>query len=67
MCVEQFCTGVTQDYTYFYDYLNEHTGRVTYAQTMDDARLDHSYEIRPSGPAGFCLHGRDEAPKFANP
>ncbi|MGH9933261.1 MAG: hypothetical protein ACREA9_29100, partial [Pyrinomonadaceae bacterium] len=31
-------------YNYNYDYLNEHTGRVTYAQNIQDSTLDRSYE-----------------------
>ncbi|HEY3581096.1 MAG TPA: RHS repeat-associated core domain-containing protein, partial [Pyrinomonadaceae bacterium] len=41
--------GATQDYQYFYDYLNEHTGRVTYAQNMNDGHLDRSYEYDQVG------------------
>src|SRR5438034_11805786 len=29
---------------YNYDYLNEHTGRVSYAQSIYDSTLDRSYE-----------------------
>ena len=31
-------------YNYSYDYLNERTGRVTYAQNIQDGSLDRSYE-----------------------
>jgi RHS repeat-associated protein len=36
-------------YNYNYDYLNEHTGRVTYAQNIQDATLDRSYEYDNAG------------------
>src|SRR6266849_3499389 len=31
-------------YNYAYDYFGEHTGRVTYAQSIYDSTLDRSYE-----------------------
>jgi RHS repeat-associated protein len=31
-------------WNYFYGYFNENTGRVTYAQNLDDATLDRSYD-----------------------
>lgn len=31
-------------YNYAYDYFNEHTGRVSYAQSIYDSTLDRSYE-----------------------
>ena len=36
-------------YNYNYDYLNEHTGRVTYAGSTIDASLDRSYEYDQVG------------------
>jgi YD repeat-containing protein len=36
-------------YNYNYDYLNEHTGRVTYAASITDATLDRSYEYDSLG------------------
>jgi RHS repeat-associated protein len=36
-------------YNYNYDYLNERTGRVTYAQNIQDATLDRSYEYDQVG------------------
>jgi RHS repeat-associated protein len=51
--------GTTQDYSYFYDYLNEHTGRVTYAQNMNDPRLDRSYEYDHVGRLAFAHTGAE--------
>ena len=51
--------GATQDYKYFYDYLNEHTGRVTYAQNMNDGRLDRSYEYDHVGRLAFAHSGAE--------
>jgi RHS repeat-associated protein len=36
-------------YNYNYDYFNEHTGRVTYAQNIQDGTLDRSYEYDQAG------------------
>jgi RHS repeat-associated protein len=36
-------------YNYNYDKLNEHTGRVTYAQSIQDGTLDRSYEYDQVG------------------
>jgi RHS repeat-associated protein len=33
-----------QAFNYAYDYFNEHTGRVTYAQNVNDSSLDRSYQ-----------------------
>lgn len=49
----------TLDYKYFYDYLNEHTGRVTYAQNMNDGRLDRSYEYDQVGRLSFAHSGAE--------
>lgn len=38
-----------QSYNYAYDYFNEHTGRVTYAQSAYDSSLDRSYEYDDFG------------------
>ncbi|HJT65086.1 MAG TPA: S8 family serine peptidase, partial [Pyrinomonadaceae bacterium] len=51
--------GTTQDYKYFYDYLNEHTGRVTYAQNMNDSRLDRSYEYDHVGRLALAHTGAE--------
>ena len=51
--------GTTLDYKYFYDYLNEHTGRVTYAQNMNDGRLDRSYEYDHVGRLAFAHSGAE--------
>src|SRR5438552_12994949 len=34
----------TLGYNYYYDYLNEHTGRVSYAQNTGDGTFERSYE-----------------------
>jgi RHS repeat-associated protein len=39
----------TLGYNYNYDYLNEHTGRVTYAGSIYDPTLDRSYEYDQVG------------------
>ena len=36
-------------YNYNYDYFNEHTGRVSYAQNIQDGTLDRSYEYDQVG------------------
>src|SRR5947207_920222 len=36
-------------YNYNYDYFNEHTGRVSYAQNIQDGSLDRSYEYDQAG------------------
>lgn len=51
--------GTTQDYKYFYDYFNEHTGRVTYTQNMNDGRLDRSYEYDQAGRLAFTHTGAE--------
>ncbi|PYS25033.1 MAG: hypothetical protein DMF72_03030 [Acidobacteria bacterium] len=38
-----------QSYSYAYDYFNEHTGRVTYAQSNFNSSLDRSYEYDDFG------------------
>jgi hypothetical protein len=45
----QWNVGGVLGYNYNYDYLNEHTGRVTYAQNIQDATLDRSYEYDNAG------------------
>ena len=51
--------GTTQNYKYFYDYFNEHTGRVTYAQNMNDGRLDRSYEYDLVGRLAIAHSGAE--------
>jgi YD repeat-containing protein len=51
--------GTTQDYKYFYDYFNEHTGRVGYVQNMNDNRLDRSYEYDNFGRLAFAHTGAE--------
>ncbi|HJT64840.1 MAG TPA: S8 family serine peptidase [Pyrinomonadaceae bacterium] len=51
--------GTTQDYKYFYDYLNEHTGRVTYAQNMNNGQLDRSYEYDHVGRLAYAHTGAE--------
>src|ERR1043166_5560096 len=51
--------GTTQDYKYFYDYFNEHTGRVGYVQNMNDNRLDRSYEYDNFGRLAYAHTGAE--------
>ena len=46
-------------YNYNYDYFNEHTGRVTYAQNIQDATLDRSYEYDSVGRLVFSHSGAE--------
>ena len=46
-------------YNYNYDYLNEHTGRVTYAQNIQDATLDRSYEYDQAGRLAISHSGAE--------
>lgn len=55
----QWNWGTTQNYKYFYDYLNEHTGRVTYTQNMNDGTLDRSYEYDHVGRLSFAHSGAE--------
>ena len=51
-------TGVL-GYNYNYNYFNEHTGRVTYAQNISDATLDRSYEYDQVGRLAFSHSGAE--------
>ena len=44
---------------YNYDYFNEHTGRVTYAQNIQDATLDRSYEYDQAGRLAISHSGAE--------
>ena len=46
-------------YNYNYNYLNEHTGRVTYAQNIADGTLDRSYEYDHVGRLAFSHSGAE--------
>jgi RHS repeat-associated protein len=46
-------------YNYNYDYLNEHTGRVSYAQNIQDATLDRSYEYDQVGRLAISHSGAE--------
>ncbi|MGH9928257.1 MAG: S8 family serine peptidase, partial [Pyrinomonadaceae bacterium] len=46
-------------YNYNYDYLNEHTGRVTYAQNIQDPTLDRSYEYDNVGRLAISHSGTE--------
>jgi YD repeat-containing protein len=46
-------------YNYNYNYLNEHTGRVTYAQNINDGTLDRSYEFDLVGRLSFSHSGAE--------
>jgi uncharacterized protein RhaS with RHS repeats len=46
-------------YNYNYDYLNEHTGRVSYAQNIQDATLDRSYEYDNVGRLAISHSGAE--------
>ena len=46
-------------YNYNYDYLNEHTGRVTYAGSIYDATLDRSYEYDNVGRLAISHSGAE--------
>jgi hypothetical protein len=48
-----------QDYKYFYDYFHEHTGRVTYAQNVNDGKLDRSFEYDHLGRLAFAHSGAE--------
>jgi RHS repeat-associated protein len=51
--------GGLQDYKYFYDYFNEHTGRVTYAQNVGNDTLDRSYEYDHAGRLSYAHSGAE--------
>jgi RHS repeat-associated protein len=46
-------------YNYNYDYLNEHTGRVTYAGSIYDSTLDRSYEYDHVGRLAISHSGNE--------
>lgn len=46
-------------YNYNYDYLNERTGRVTYAQNIQDPTLDRSYEYDQVGRLAISHSGAE--------
>ncbi|MFN2533002.1 MAG: S8 family serine peptidase [Pyrinomonadaceae bacterium] len=46
-------------YNYAYDYSNEHTGRVTYAQNIQDSTLDRSYEYDQVGRLAISHSGAE--------
>jgi len=46
-------------YNYNYDYLNERTGRVTYAQNIQDPTLDRSYEYDQVGRLAISHSGTE--------
>jgi RHS repeat-associated protein len=46
-------------YNYAYDYFGEHTGRVTYAQSIYDATLDRSYEYDAVGRLSISHSGAE--------
>src|SRR6185369_1981375 len=46
-------------YNYNYDYFNEHTGRVTYAQNIQDGTLDRSYEYDQAGRLAISHSGTE--------
>ena len=46
-------------YNYNYDYFNEHTGRVTYAQNIQDPTLDRSYEYDHIGRLAISHSGTE--------
>ena len=46
-------------YNYNYDYLGEHTGRVTYAQNIQDGTLDRSYEYDHLGRLAISHSGAE--------
>lgn len=46
-------------YNYSYDYLNEHTGRVSYAGSIYDATLDRSYEYDNVGRLAISHSGTE--------
>ncbi|MGI8838871.1 MAG: S8 family serine peptidase [Pyrinomonadaceae bacterium] len=46
-------------YNYNYDYFNEHTGRVTYAGSLNDATLDRSYEYDNVGRLAISHSGAE--------
>lgn len=47
--LKSFNVSNVQGYNYNYDYFNEHTGRVTYAQSIYDSTLDRSYQYDQVG------------------
>jgi hypothetical protein len=51
--------GNVLGFTYDYDKLNEHTGRVTYAQNLSSGTLDRSYEYDLVGRLSFSHSGAE--------
>ena len=58
-------TGV-QGYNYSYDNLNERTGRVTYAQNIQDPTLDRSYEYDQVGRLAISHSGAEARAHVVN-
>ncbi len=46
-------------YNYYYDYFNEHTGRVAYAKNIQDGSLDRSYEYDDVGRLAISHSGAE--------
>jgi RHS repeat-associated protein len=54
-----FDVATVQGYNYNYDYLGEHTGRVTYAQSIYDSTLDRSYQYDQVGRLAISHSGAE--------